>query len=208
MKFGYRGADLGELVSHYEISDDEIEVTFLDGSKANIPFTEENEIKLLEYMVEQAEERRDNSKIYNVEGSLKRASIIDFSLSLPVIVVGAYAMIQSLHYDVQPRLIYEAMYAATCLKLSLSLYSDEKKRHEKYSELEKYDIYLAIREKLEEADDIRVFNGVKMSDNVLNINTLDNYSAKDIKKIRENLIELEEDFSETSIKTKQFVKKI
>lgn len=39
MKFGYRGADLGELVSHYEISDDEIEVTFLDSSKANIPFT-------------------------------------------------------------------------------------------------------------------------------------------------------------------------
>ena len=208
MKFGYRGADLGELVSHYEISDDEIEVTFLDDSKANIPFTEENEIKLLEYMVEQAEERRDNSKIYNVEGNLKRASIIDFSLSLPAIAVSVYAMIQSMHYDVQPRLIYEAIDVAAFLKLSLSLYSDEKKRHEEYSELEKYDIYLAIREKLEESDDIRIFNGVKMTDNVLNINTLDNYSAKDMKKIRENLIKLEEDFSETSIMTKQFVKKI
>ena len=75
MKFGYRGADLGELVSHYEISDDEIEVAFLDGSKANIPFTEENGTKLLEYMIEQAEERRDNSKIYNVKGKLKRESI-------------------------------------------------------------------------------------------------------------------------------------
>ncbi len=207
MKFGYRGADLGELVSHYEISDDEIEVAFLDGSKANIPFTEENEIKLLEYMVEQAEERRDNSKIYNVEGNLKRTFIRDFSLSVPVVAIGVYAMIQSMHYDVQPRLIY-AMYAGICLRLSLSLYSDEKKRHEKYSELEKYDIYLAIREKLEESDDIRIFNGVKMTDNVLNINTLDNYSAKDMKKIRENLIKLEEDFSETSIRTKQFVKKI
>lgn len=75
MKFGYRGADLGELVSHYEISDDEIEVTFLDSSKANIPFTEKNETKLLEYMIEQAEERRDNSKTYNVKGKLKRESI-------------------------------------------------------------------------------------------------------------------------------------
>lgn len=51
------------------------EVTFLDSSKANIPFTEENETKLLEYMIEQAEERRDNSKIYNVKGKLKRKSI-------------------------------------------------------------------------------------------------------------------------------------
>lgn len=80
MKFGYRGADLGELVSHYEISDDEIEVTFLDSSKANIPFTEENETKLLEYMIEQAEERRDNSKIYNVKGKLKRESIKETSI--------------------------------------------------------------------------------------------------------------------------------
>lgn len=208
MKFGYRGADLGELVSHYEISDDEIEVTFLDGSKANIPFTEENETKLLEYMIEQAEERRDNSKIYNVEGKLKRESIIDLSFYLPVIAVSVYAMSRALHYDVQSRLIYETVYATACFNFGLSLYSEEKKRYEKYSELEKYDIYLAIREKLEEADDIRVFNGVKMTDNVLNINTLDNYSVKDMKKIRENLIELEEDFSETSIKTKQFVKKI
>lgn len=56
-------------------------------------------------------------------------------------------------------------------------------------ELEKYDIYLKIKSKLENIDNSTLFNEIKKSKNTipLNINTLDNYSLSDIKNIRYNL---------------------
>ena len=63
----------------------------------------------------------------------------------------------------------------------------EEKFYEEVSELKKYEIYLDLKKKLEENNDPNIFNGVKNKSKILNINTLDNYSLKDIKKIRENL---------------------
>lgn len=43
--------------------------------------------------------------------------------------------------------------------------------------------------------DSRVYDGISMIDEELNINTLDNYSLRDLKKVRKNLIKLEKTLS-------------
>lgn len=43
--------------------------------------------------------------------------------------------------------------------------------------------------------DSRVYDGISMIDEKLNINTLDNYSLRELKKVRKNLIKLEKTLS-------------
>jgi len=89
-------------------------------------------------------------------------------------------------------LAYMVMGLALTLEcLSLAHYSNLTK---KIKELEKYDIYLSIREKLEQ-----------LKDNELDITTIDNYSLNDLKQIRNNLIvnEKREHFYNTRIRNKE-----
>ena len=60
-------------------------------------------------------------------------------------------------------------------------------KNDEIKELEKYDIYLQIRGRLEIINDPNLFNGVKKQQEPLNINTLDGYSLNDIIRIRDNL---------------------
>lgn len=46
---------------------------------------------------------------------------------------------------------------------------------------------MAIRQRLEQTADPNLFNGIERRDMKLNINTLDNYSLSEIKRIRTNL---------------------
>ena len=46
---------------------------------------------------------------------------------------------------------------------------------------------LSIRERLESINVPNLFNGIKQQEVPLNINTLDNYSLSDMRKIRDNL---------------------
>lgn len=54
MKYGYEGANLGELIKNYKIFNNKLIVTFLDNSICEKPLTKENEIELLNKMLEQA----------------------------------------------------------------------------------------------------------------------------------------------------------
>jgi len=68
---------------------------------------------------------------------------------------------------------------------------NDKRIKNKKEELKKYAIYLDMKEELdnilENSNYHDLFNGVKSDEQVLNINTLDNFSLKDIKKINSNL---------------------
>ena len=54
-------------------------------------------------------------------------------------------------------------------------------------ELEKYKLYLGMRKELEENYDETTFRGIKAFDGLFNINTLDNYTLSEVKRIRKNL---------------------
>lgn len=60
-------------------------------------------------------------------------------------------------------------------------------QNDKIEEVRKYAMYLSIRERLENIYDYNLFNGIKEPKLPLNINTLDNYSLYDIKRISNNL---------------------
>lgn len=81
-----------------------------------------------------------------------------------------------------------------------------KSKYAEIKELEKYAIYLSIRAKLNNITDYRLFNGVKSQEILLNINTLDNYSLKDIRRIRNNLKNIEKNANNPIRKTKKIGK--
>ncbi len=203
MKFGYDGANLSELISHYKIIDDKIEITFLSDNKSEIPFTEENESKLLECMIEQAEKRNFALALTNGGNRFQKEFLVDTTTdcTMVAVIVGANIMNLSLYDKVGP--LNVAGYAMTLSGVAflyLSYARDNglfgrNSKLKKSSELKKYDIYLTLREQLENMSDARVYDGISMSDEKININTLDNYSLRDLKKVRKNLIKLEKTLS-------------
>ena len=183
MKYSYEGAETGELIQNYKTSNDKIIITFLDGSNYEIPLTQENENDLLNQMLEQAQERSESSSLYDAKKRRIKALIWTITQ------VG-FTMLGIFNYfnaDSKCKRIFASVIAGiTALTVVIDGLS-YKFSNDEIKELEKYDIYLSIREKLENANDPNLFNGIIKQGVQLNINTLDNYSLNDIKKIRDNL---------------------
>lgn len=183
MKYGYNGAELGELIKNYKTSNDKIVITFLDGSNYEIPLTEENEIDLLKQMLEQAEVRSRTSSIYVLKQKRKKALI------LTMIQVGftLVSIINASTNDSKGIKVFASILSGITALTVVANGLNYKFINDEIKELEKYDIYLQIRARLENIGDPNLFNGIKKQEAPLNINTLDSYSLNDIKKIRDNL---------------------
>lgn len=54
-------------------------------------------------------------------------------------------------------------------------------------ELEKYKLYLSMRKEIEDNFNQETFKGIKFFDGNFNINTLDDYSLSEVKRIKHNL---------------------
>lgn len=104
MKFGYDGANLSELISYYKIIDDKIEITFLSYNKIEIPFAEENESKLLECMIEQAEKRNAALTLTNGRNRFQKEFLVDTTsdCTMVTVIVGANIMNLSLYDKIGP----------------------------------------------------------------------------------------------------------
>ena len=184
MKHGYEGVEAGELIQNYKTSNDKIIITFLDGTNYEMPLTEENEANLLNKMLEQAEERKELS-IYDL--NQKRTKALIWTITQ----VGCTALNilgASIADSKGMRVFASIVSGITALNVVMNGL-DYRFKNDEIKELEKYDIYLQIRTRLENADDSNLFNGIRKrkQETPLNINTLDNYSLNDIKKIRDNL---------------------
>lgn len=188
MKNGYDGAESEELIENYEISNDKIVITFLDGSNLEVPLTEENETNLLNQMLKQAEERSRKSSIYDLKQKKKKSLIFAISQAgITMLNAATFSTTDQKENATFASILGGLTATATVLySLGYKFISDE------IRELEKYDIYLSIRESLEAIDDPNIFSGIKKQGMPLNINTLDGYSLSDMKKIRKNLKRREE----------------
>lgn len=156
----------------------------MDGSNYEIPLTEENEIDLLNQMLEQAEERSKKSPIYDLKQKRKKALIWTMTQAEFTIfnIVNASTITDSKGMRVFASIL-GGIAALTVVTNGLNY----KFKNNEIKELEKYDIYLLIRARLENINDPNLFNGIRKQEATLNINTLDSYSLSDIKKIRDNL---------------------
>lgn len=201
MKYGYVGVGVkeSELIQNYQIIDDKIIITYLDGSQKEKPFTKENEKKLLCEMLRQAIERSKSPELYNTKKSRKDrlSSDIVTEITLAALLSSNLRLNDIKDWGV---IVAGAGLGIVAIISILSYIS----KSDKIKELEKYDIYLEIKKQLENSTDPNLFNGVKNKEEILNINTLDHYSLKDIKRIRDNLTRYEASKeSKTPIYTKK-----
>ena len=174
------------LIKNYTVEGDKIIVSFLAyDKKIEIPFNEENEEKLLELMTYQAIERNNSDALLNVKNNrmfdMIESMAMDFLVSLGVV------------NFVDANLFWKIV-IIMCEILNVSVIwfrgIDFKSYNDDIEELKKYDIYLSIENYLKSLNSSKIFKGIKNKEDVLNINTLDNYSLKDIKKIRRNLMKI------------------
>lgn len=184
MKYGYKGAESSELIRCYEsTANGKIIITFLDGSNFEIPLTEDNINELRKEMLEQAQKR---SKAVSLDMlRTKRTQTLVELMILSGMSVSSSTF--PLYDDSVGVRVVSGILSGIAAVTAVVCGVEYKFRNDEIKELEKYDIYLSIRERLETINDPNLFNGIKQHEGPLNINTLDNYSLSEIKTIRDNL---------------------
>lgn len=186
MKFDCGLEGLKDVIQNYSIENDKIIINFLDGTHYEIALTEKNEQTLINKMLEQAQKRSDSGALQSL--------LVQSGLHLNISIFGALMLtfVLGIYYSSE-KLSSLSLSLSAVLLLALEVLNVRAiGLSDKVNELKKYDIYLSIRERLEQINDPNIFNGIDNGETLLNINTLDNYSLKEIKQIRQNLALCEE----------------
>lgn len=190
MKYGYEEKSYKELIENYKVSGDKIVITFLDGTKNEILLTKENERELLSKMIKQAQERSESSALYIAKIRKKTltnfVTIIMGGILLDFAIVSATTAGNSIFMGNVTESIAAILGSITgvCIVIGGIQYSF----NDEIEELEKYNIYLSIRDELEKCiSDFDLFSGVEKMTEKFNINTLDEYTLEDLIQISNNL---------------------
>lgn len=207
MKYGYTGVESKDLIRKYEhnVSNNTIIITFLDDSSYEVPYNEESEQLILDKMLEQAQQRSESRALQNAMQK-RRLAFAKIMLNISTILLNSanYYRTESNNTKIFCSVLNGIIAVTIALNgAEFKFTSDE------INELKKYDLYLAIKEKLENKNDSNTCNMTEGNLNSLNINTLDNYSLRDIERIRDHLDRDEEwkSFLKKSNKRKVLAKK-
>ena len=186
MKFWDEYCNKGEIIDNYEKSESSIIINYLDGSNYVLPLSKENENKIMDLMLKQAILRDCTKNFEDIQDKKKITSQNQIVSGLATIAFGGIAFLANKN---EKDLITFIASIETIISgitfiingLSFMVNSEE------LNELVKYHLYLEYKERLDkEIDNINLFEGIR-SNTILNINTLDNYSLDEIKKIIVNL---------------------
>lgn len=186
MKFWDEYCNKGEIIDNYEKSESSIIINYLDGSNYVLPLSKENENKIMDLMIKQAILRDCTKNFEDIQDKKKITSQNQIVSGLATIAFGGIAFLANKN---EKDLITFIASIETIISgitfiingLAFMVNSEE------LNELVKYHLYLEYKERLDkEIDNINLFEGIR-SNTILNINTLDNYSLDEIKKIIANL---------------------
>lgn len=186
MKFWDEYCNKGEIIDNYEKSESSIIINYLDGSNYVLPLSKENENKIIDLMIKQAILRDCTKNFEDIQDKKKITSQNQIVSGLATIAFGGIAFLANKN---EKDLITFIASIETIISgitfiingLAFMVNSEE------LNELVKYHLYLEYKERLDkEIDNINLFEGIR-SNTILNINTLDNYSLDEIKKIIANL---------------------
>lgn len=172
----YYGKDLGKIIKHYSGEAYNYKIKYLDGSEVGYYCPDEKRGEILEKIMLTQAENRDKVMFEIMDDSIKlrTLSIITNSIACAFTFNTHLLMLFCLNFIL--------------LIFNLKNYIDEKT---KLNELKKYRIFLAIQEELKKEEnkgitDILSFDKIYQIP-ILNINTIDEFSLKDVKKINEEL---------------------
>lgn len=184
MKYGYNVTKKDGLIKCYNVVDDEIIIEFLDKSTYSVPYSVKNEQIVLNKMVEQAKTKNEEADVKELNSSRD-----DYALKFVGNLLVWYLSHLSMEYinnaSTQFFCLLVMIINSYCAARNVMKYHDYS---EEIEELEKYDTYLDMMDDLELCSEDELFHKVNNSSKSLNINTLDNYSLKEIKQIKKNLI--------------------
>lgn len=183
MKYGINRYDNSEVINSYIKSDNSIIIIYLDESVKEIPYSEDNENKVLNEMIIQAIVREETElnqlpiKIkYDFLNIISRA-VISFLMFNSIYTNRYYYVNKSVVYKIVYSLVV-AFCSANIVKYINELIYDYKKS----IDIVKYHEFFELKEDLDKYGDSLIEDNLKLKD-VININTLDNYSIDSIKEI-------------------------
>lgn len=183
MKNGYEGISNSQLISRFTEDDGEYFVEFLDGAYYKVPMNAKNKQELLDIMMEQAVERNNSNALKKAKS--KRAKAV-LAICAEAIVATASVLVSQRSDNDIAKIVSTIVGSVAGIGIIVNgiKYSIDKSE---IDELRKYAIFIKIKDRLEECVDPNLFNGVGEKADVLNINTLDNYTLRDLQIIKENL---------------------
>ena len=186
MNYGYENKIDKEIIKKYNKENDIIIINYLDGSQKEILLTDENEKKLLGEMLEQAKERNNSKTIEETERKRNRFLFqVIFCL-----LFGTSNALRAAKYSILNQRFFATAYpilVGACGVLAIINGVEYKLYNDKLKEFKKYAIYIDLINQLENLEDKDINNLLKIENQVVNINTLDNYSLKEIKKLRDTI---------------------
>ena len=165
-----------------KIYENQLVIEYLDGSIRNMPYTEERESMLLNRMLAQAIERSQCADLIIKARKEELSSLLCMLVSISGILVN----LLNSKYIYQSNEYHQTLNVTLFALLIrfLYIYVDSK---EEVEELKKYDIYLSIKNDL---DNLPKNLQERIGCAELTINLLDMYSLKEIKKIENKLTKI------------------
>lgn len=178
MKFAFLLED--GIIKNYKIEGNEIVINYLDDTTERMPYTKDNAQKLQEKMIEQAKER-DEQVEPDFYKKKRRKELSDVNSYV------IYTMLNTstfLHTDLEWLRIAAGI--MVLVSGSFVTYSSiqAKQLNDKRKELEKYRLYLSMIKQNQNSIAPPI---LKYKNELVNINTLDNFSLRDIKKLNKSL---------------------
>lgn len=195
MKFGYKNDDLGSLIKEYRIVTDKstkeklLFITYLDNSTSQLPLTPQFEQNVLNKMIIQAQQRDENKEQFLGEYESKRKCGIA-RITVDLLMSYAYYIMSLGANDTDLKKLFLGFVGfLNGLVMADGLMT--KATCNKIQELKKYELYLSIMERLKEFSlNPSLYSGLAKK-KIPNINTLDDYTLKEVKKLSLNLNKLE-----------------
>ena len=199
MKYEIEGIKKEETIKGYRILNNSIIVTYLDDSLKTFPYTKDNEAVIVNEMLKQAKYRE--SKLYSAYMSNKIGKAYSddafafslFSISAVSSVAVTYLIASTTNSSPASIVALAVTFGIVdviTLRTSIDASKNQKKISKELADVEKYHIYLEIKDAIEhlpKSELYELYNGIKSKASTLNINTIDEFSLKDLKKISDNL---------------------
>ena len=185
MKYEIKGIKKEETIKEYKIVNGVIVVTYLDDNVKTLPYTAENEKLVVDKMLQQASYRE--SELYQAYMSCRTKKDIN----------GLSTLVQSTGFVSLLTLYTSPMYAFTFIPVLiaiLSVFNSSKKTDDESRDIEKYHLYLEMKEKLEKILSSELKSGTNNALSNLNINTIDKFSLRDLKRISKELKAMDSGF--------------
>lgn len=186
MNFGYIEKSKHEIIKNYEKKDNKLIINYLDGSDKEVFLKDEIEEQILNKMLGQAKERNMSLTVKDVIDK-RRHYILQEICNILLGFSSTLRLITSKMTENNLSFTLNAVTASGFCILAIINGVEYKIYNDQLKELKKYAIYLDLLNKLEKSNQLNINSLLKIEGNYVNINTLDNYSLKEIKELRNNI---------------------